>query len=340
MMKAIRLHAIHDLRVHDETAPTLQENSRFDTLLKVTSTGVCGSDLHWFEEGGIGDAKLKAPLVLGHEFAAIAENGPYKGRRVAADPAIPCGHCEQCLEGNSNLCNHVIFSGHGSQDGSLREYMLWPHENLHLLPDEVSDDDGAMLEPLGVAIHAVDLGHIKTGMRVGVFGVGTIGLLTQQVARAAGATEIYVSDRRQHRLDAAEELGAHHLYVADDHFTESQAVLTDTQKRGLDVVFECAGDNSAVESAIAACKPGGTVVLVGIPGDDRSSFTASTARRKGLTIRMSRRMKPVYPRAISLVQRGRVNVRALVSRRFPLDQAQQAFEVAQVRQAIKVMIAG
>ena len=154
-MKSVRLHAIHDLRLHDEQAPTIDNNPRFDTLLKITSIGVCGSDLHWFEEGGIGDAKLKAPLILGHEFAAVVESGPFKGQRVAVDPAIPCGHCEQCLEGNSNLCNHVIFSGHGSQDGSLREYMTWPQENLHLLPDDVSDDDGAMLEPLGQLLRTV-----------------------------------------------------------------------------------------------------------------------------------------------------------------------------------------
>jgi L-iditol 2-dehydrogenase len=335
-MKAIRLHDIHDLRVHEEDLPTTDE--KFDTLLKVTSVGVCGSDLHWFEEGGIGDAKLKRPLVLGHEFAAVVESGPLKGRRVAVDPAIPCGHCELCLAGHSNLCEQTRFSGHGNIDGALREYMPWPSENLHLLPDSVSDDDGALLEPLGVAIHAVDLGHIKTGMSVGVFGVGAIGLLTQQVARAAGATDIFATDRRRHRLDASEELGAHHTYLADDAFSESQAILADTNKRGLDVAFECAGDNAAVESAFNAVKPGGAVVLVGIPSDDRTAFTASVARRKGLTIKMSRRMKPVYPRAIALVQRGMVNVRALVSARFKLAEAQAAFENAQKREGLKVVI--
>lgn len=335
-MQAIRLHNIHDLRAHDERVPTTDD--KFDTLLKITSVGVCGSDLHWFEEGAIGDAKLKHPLVLGHEFAAVVQSGPLRGRRVAVDPAIPCGHCELCLVGHGNLCEKPIFSGHGTQDGALREYMPWPSENLHLLPDSISDDDGALLEPLGVAIHAVDLGHIKTGMSVGVFGVGAIGLLTQQVARAAGAIELFVTDRRQHRLDASEELGAHHRYVADDYFTESQAILADTNKRGLDVVFECAGDNAAVESAFNAVKPGGTVVLVGIPSDDRTSFRASTARRKGLTIKMSRRMKPVYPRAIALVQQGRVNVRALVSSRFKLADSQAAFEVAQRREGLKVVI--
>jgi len=224
------------------------------------------------------------------------------------------------------------------QDGAFREYMAWPEENLHTLPDSVSDDDGALLEPLGVAIHAVDLAHLKTGMSVGIFGAGSIGLLTLQVARASGATDLYVTDRRQHRLDAAEEFGAQHTYVANDDRTESQAILAATNKRGVDVAIECAGDNAAVESAFAAVKPGGTVVLVGIPSDDRTAFTASVARRKGLTIKMSRRMKRVYPRAIALVQRGLVNVSALVSQRFNLADTQQAFEAAERREGLKIVV--
>jgi len=335
-MKAIRLHDVRDLRVHTEAAPIPE--GRFNTLLKISSIGICGSDLHWFDEAGIGDAKLKRPLVLGHEFAAVVESGPLKGKRVAVDPAIPCGLCEMCLAGHSNLCEHTIFSGHGTQDGAFREYMAWPEENLHTLPDSVSDDDGALLEPLGVAIHAVDLAHLKTGMSVGIFGAGSIGLLSLQVARASGATDLYVTDRRQHRLDAAEEFGAQHTYVANDDRTESQAILADTNKRGVDVAIECAGDNAAVESAFAAVKPGGTVVLVGIPSDDRTAFTASVARRKGLTIKMSRRMKRVYPRAIALVQRGLVNVSALVSQRFNLADTQQAFEAAERREGLKIVV--
>jgi L-iditol 2-dehydrogenase len=335
-MKAVRLYATRDLRLCDETIPLLK--SHFDTLINVTSIGVCGSDLHWFEESGIGDARLNQPLVLGHEFGAVIAGGPRAGERVAVDPAIPCMRCEYCTEGNSNLCEHTIFSGHGNQDGALREFMAWPAENLHRLPESLTDDDAAMLEPLGVAIHGVDLGHIKTGMTVGVFGAGPIGLLIQQVARVAGATTLYATDRRAHRLDAAAELGAHKTYQADDARSEAAAILSETRGRGVDVAFECAGDNAAVEAACAATKPGGTVVLMGIPADDRTAFTASIARRKGLTIRMARRMKPVYPRAIALLTQGRVNVRALVTHRFPLAQTAQAFAVAARREGLKVIV--
>ena len=175
-MKAIRLHGSGDLRIHDEPVPVAGEGER---LVRVRSMGVCGSDLHWFTEGAIGDAKLERPLVLGHEFAGETEDG----RRVAIDPAIPCGRCEFCEHGHPNLCSALIFAGHGEQDGALREWVAWSERSLFPIPDSFSFADAAMLEPLGITIHTVDLGNLKAGMRVGVFGCGPIGLLIIQVAR-------------------------------------------------------------------------------------------------------------------------------------------------------------
>jgi len=314
-MKVARLHGVSDVRLHEEDLPATAGG---ETLVKVTAVGLCGSDLHWFSEAGIGDARLARPLVLGHEFAGVTASG----QRVAIDPAIPCGVCELCREGNPNLCLSVRFAGHGATDGALREEMSWPDECLFPIPDSLSAIDGAMLEPLGVAIHAVDLGKLKAGVRVGVFGCGPIGLLTLQVARAAGAAEIYVTEPLPHRLDAAQELGA-------KVWKEGQAV---------DVAFECAGENAAVDDAFSAVKPGGRVILVGIPADDRTSFSASVARRKGLTIKLARRMKHTYPRAIRLVESGRVDVRSLVSHRFPLDKVAEAFATAQRRDGLKVVV--
>ena len=169
-------------------------------------------DLHWFSEGGIGDARLNHPLVLGHEFSGITENGI----RVAVDPAIPCRECEQCIGGNPNLCEKVIFAGHGDKDGALREWVTWDERNLFPIPDAVTYSDAAMLEPLGVAIHSVDLAHLQVGMRVGVFGCGPIGFLIIQLARLAGANAITASDKLAHRLDAAEAFGANHTFFAHD----------------------------------------------------------------------------------------------------------------------------
>jgi len=329
-MKTARLHGLQDIRIHDEPQPVPALGQK---LLKITSVGICGSDLHWFAEQGIGDARLTHPLVLGHEFAAITENG----ERVAVEPSVPCGRCEYCLRGHPNLCPTVLFAGHGEQDGALREFMAWDEHCLFQLPDSLSNDDGAMLEPLGVALHAIDLGHLKTGMSVGIFGCGVIGLMMVQLARLSGATNIIATDIRQHRVDAARALGATQAFLVEDR-RGVEMISSASGRRGLDVVFEVAGDQDAVEAAVATVIPGGKVVLVGIPSDDKTSFPASTARRKGLTIKLVRRMKHTYPRAIELVSKGLVDVRSLVTHRFDLEHAAQAFETARQREGIKVMI--
>ena len=329
-MKMLRLHAPGDLRLHDESLPL---PSFGETLVRVKAVGICGSDLHWFSEGSIGDAKLDKPLVLGHEFAGETE----AGQRVAVDPAITCGQCEFCKKGHPNLCSSIIFAGHDEQDGGLREWMAWDEKSLFLIPDSFTYADGAMLEPLGIAIHAVDLGKLKAGMTVGVFGCGPIGLLIIQVARAMGATNIIATDKLLHRVDAAKSFGAHHAFLAEDN-RELGEIRAATNERGVDVAFEAAGVQDAVDAAFAAVLPGGKVILAGIPDKEETSFSASIARRKGLTIKLVRRMKHTYPRAIELVSNGLVDVRSLVTHRFPLEQAGEAFRVAERREGLKVII--
>jgi L-iditol 2-dehydrogenase len=329
-MKVIRLHARADLRLHDESDPIPGAGEK---MLQVKAVGICGSDLHWFAEGGIGDAQLEHPLVLGHEFAGITESG----QRVAVDPAIPCRQCELCQHGHPNLCERVAFAGHGALDGALRERMAWDEKNMIPIPDLLTYADGAMLEPLGVAIHAVDLAHLKAGMTVGVFGCGAIGLLIVQLARLSGAVTIIATDRLVHRLEAAGSMGATKAILAEGG-AEIQKVMAATGGRGVNIAFEVAGEQEAVDTSIAAVIPGGKVILAGIPVDDSTSFSASTARRKGLTIKLVRRMKHTYPRAIELVSTGLVDVRSLVTHRFPLVKAVEAFAVAQQREGIKVII--
>ncbi len=329
-MKVIRLHASADLRLHDEPDPIPVAGEK---MLRVKAVGICGSDLHWFAEGGIGDAQLEHPLVLGHEFSGITESG----QRVAVDPAIPCRQCELCQHGHPNLCERVAFAGHGAQDGALREWMAWDERNLFPIPDSLTYADGAMLEPLGIAIHAVDLANLKAGMTVGVFGCGAIGLLIVQLARLSGAATIIATDKLVHRVEAACTLGATKAILAEGG-AEIQEVMAATGGRGVDIAFEVAGEQEAVEISFAAVLPGGKIILAGIPANDRTSFPASVARRKGLTIKMVRRMKHTYPRAIELVSRGLVDVRSMVTHRFPLVKAAEAFVVAQRREGIKVII--
>jgi L-iditol 2-dehydrogenase len=333
-MQVLRLHNAGHLALHDEPIP---QPGLGEALLRISAVGVCGSDLHWFSEAGIGDARLDHPLVLGHEVAGMVESGRLKGQRVAIDPAVSCHTCEFCLEGNPNFCTNLRFAGHGHQDGAMQDFYCWPEECLHPLPDDLSEADGAMLEPLGVAIHAVDLAHLRPGMTAGVFGNGPIGLLILQMARLAGAVRLYATDLLPARLEAAEDFGAQQVYLAD-HLQEAAAILAETEGRGLDVVFEAAGENEAVEAAIACAKPGGTVILAGIPGEDRTAFSASIARRKGLTIKLVRRMKLTYPRAIDLVASGLVDVHSLVTHCYPLSDFQTAFETASQRKGLKVIV--
>jgi L-iditol 2-dehydrogenase len=337
-MRVARLHGVGDIRLTDEPVPEVPPGH---SLVRVTATGICGSDLHWYAEGGIGDARLDEPLVIGHEFAGVIEGGPRDGEPVAVDPAMPCGECELCLEGNRNLCVRIRFAGHGHQDGGLREYVAWPTELLHTLPDGFTAADGAILEPLGVAIHAVDLGHLRVGMSVGVVGCGPIGLLLIQVARAAGASTIVAVDPLAHRREAARRLGAD-LVLGPDEVGDpgTLAARAGGNPHGVHVAFEVAGVDDAVALAVDAARPGARVVLVGIPGEDRTSFPAGTARRKGLTLLLSRRMKEVYPRAIALVRSGRVDVRSVVSESFALEDVSKAFEVAVARTGLKVVVGG
>jgi L-iditol 2-dehydrogenase len=333
-MKALRLHGPGDLRLVDEAPPVpgLEEE-----LVRVTAVGICGSDLHWYAESGIGDVSLSRPIVLGHEAAGVIESGPRRGQRVAIDPAIPCEKCEQCRAGHYHFCLALHFAGDGATDGTLREFVAWPSGSLIAVPDTLSDADVAMLEPLGVALHAARLGEIRPGERVGVFGCGPIGLFLIQLARASGATTIVATDVLPHRLAAAREAGATATALVTGG-TERAELRAATGGHGVDVAFEAAGVDDSVETSVVLAAPGGTVVIVGIPSEDHTTFTASTARRKGLTIKLSRRMNRVYPEAIRLVESGLADVRSIVTASYPLAEHEAAFAAAAARDGLKIVV--
>jgi L-iditol 2-dehydrogenase len=333
-MKAIRLFGINDLRIDDVPMPTPQAN---EVLLQTMSVGVCGSDVHYFQEGGTGSLRMDRPLILGHEFSARIASGPDQGMLVTVDPALNCGECEFCKEGNPNFCENLRFAGSEDTDGAMQTFLAWPRKAIYPLPSIMTPEEGAMLEPLGIAIHALRLGKVFPGMDIGVFGTGPIGLLTIMMAKLAGAGRIFATDRLPDRLQVAQECGATHVFQADG--SETGPILSATGNRGLDVTFETAGDDgSAVETAIETAKPGGTTVLVGIPSEDITQFTASAARRRGLTIKLSRRMKNTYPLSIQLVSTGQINLKPLITHIFPLEAYQKAFQTATSRQGIKVVI--
>jgi L-iditol 2-dehydrogenase len=331
LMTAARLHAVGDVRISREAAPVPAPG---EDLVRVDCVGICGSDLHWFGEGSIGDARLDSPLVLGHEMGGTIVSGPRAGTRVAIDPAIPCWNCALCHAGHPNLCLHVRFAGHGRNDGGMRQYLCWPADRLHPVPAEISDEAIAVLEPLGVALHALDLAHLKIGARVGIVGCGPIGVLAVQLSRLSGAATVLAVEPLAHRRDLAAAYGA--IAVTPDQAVVRAMELT--AGLGLDAVVEIAGTADAIELAVDLARPGGRVVLAGIPTDDRTTFTASTARRKGLTIALSRRMTELYPRAIELVASGRIEADALVSHGFDITDVAEAFATAAGRSGHKVIV--
>jgi L-iditol 2-dehydrogenase len=321
-VRALRLHGAHDVRLADEADPQPRAD---EVLLEVGAVGLCGSDRHWFVEGNIGDAALQGPLVLGHEFAGTIMSGPRAGERVALDPAIPCGSCAPCVAGRHNLCVATRFAGHGTTDGALRSVLAWPERLANPLPDSLSDVEGALAEPLGVALHALDLGGARPGTTAGVFGCGPIGLLLVQLLRMVGLTTVLATDPLPHRLAAAGTLGALALGEGED--------------AQVDLAFEAAGEDEALADALRTLRPGGTVVVVGIPAGDRLSLAASTARRKGLRIVFCRRMQPAdHTRAIALAAAGRIDLAPLVSGTYPLAEGPAAFEALEGREGLKLIV--
>jgi L-iditol 2-dehydrogenase len=347
-MTAARLYGPKDLRVVQVPHPGAPGPN--EVLLRVTAVGICGSDLHSYQDARIGDTTLQAPLTLGHEFAGIAEEmGPgdgldgefnplRHGMRVAVDPARPCGRCEMCELGHPNLCRRLHFCGLYPDEGSLSQWMHMPAHTCFPVPDSISDAGAALLEPLGVAIHATDLAKLRVAESVVILGAGAIGLFILQTARASGATPIYVVDQFPWRLAVAEELGGIPInYREQDPVAAVQAA---THGRGVDCAIEAAWADHSIQWAAEMARLGGRLVLVGIPGDNKFVMNHATARRKGLTIRMSRRMKHVYPRAIRLVEHGKINLDGLISHRFPLADAPAAFALNDAYQdnVVKVVI--
>jgi L-iditol 2-dehydrogenase len=346
-MLAARVHGPSDLRV--EKLPHPGPPGPGQVLLRVSVTGLCGSDLHSYQDARIGDTPILAPLTLGHEFSGVVEGvGPESldgyfdplrpGVRVAVDPAQPCGRCEPCEKGHPNLCAGLHFCGNYPDGGSLCEWMHMPARSCFPMPTALDDTEAALLEPLGVAIHAVDLGRLRVAGSLAIVGAGPIGLLILQVARLAGADPVFVVDRLPWRLKAAGRFGA--VPIRCDEADPVETVLKETHGRGVDVAIEAAWADRSVEDAAGMARLGGRLVLVGIPGDDQLSLRHSTARRKGLTILMSRRMRHAYPRAIRLAEQGKVDLSGLVTHRFPLKEAAEAFRLnaAYAAGVVKVMV--
>lgn len=314
MNQALFLHGPHDARV----APfNLREGGPDDVLLKIAAVGLCGSDLHYYKDGGIGAALIREPFVPGHEFAGtlqsdLPELGLPRGAMVAVDPNKACGRCEWCQERHFNLCPNVAFIGAPPIDGAMTAQLWVPRSQIVPLPPGMTALEAVMLEPLGVAIHAVDLAKPHLLERVIVLGGGPIGLLLLQVLKAAGAGEVFVVEPLAHRRAMAARLGA------ADVAAGVAAAAGWGDGKGFSLVMEATNNPLGFRDAVLAARIGGRIVLVGIPDGDSYTLPAAEARRRALKIKFARRMGEVYPRAIALVASRRVDVESLVTHRVGL----------------------
>lgn len=335
-MLAARLHGARDLRVEPIGQPGAAPAGQ--VLLSVGAVGICGSDLHIYQDGRTGDAVIDKPIVLGHEFAGVVEavgdqtvtdgtGQPLEiGTRVAVDPAQPCGACDQCQADQPNLCRRLVFRGQYPHDGALVQSMHVPAGNCYPLPPGITPAEGALLETLGIAIHALRLAPVPPQAAVAVIGAGPVGLCVGQVLGQHLDRPPMISEKLPWRLEAARRLGG---TVNDPTQADPvQWALEATGGRGVDVVFEAAWSDESITTAARMLRPGGRLIVIGIPGNDRFALPHSLARRKELSIIFSRRMKHTYPQAIELVNSGKVDLGGLITHRFPLEKAPEAFEAA------------
>jgi L-iditol 2-dehydrogenase len=328
-MKALVLHGINDLRVDDWPKPRPGPGQ---VLVRVRAVGLCGSDVHYYTHGRIGDQLVTKPMIVGHEGAGeVAELGPgvtnlKVGQRLALEPSNSCGRCEWCTTGRPNLCPSVKFCSTPPYDGLMCELAVLERHQCVPIPDALTFDEAAMLEPLQVGVHATNLIGLKPGETVAVVGVGPIGLGCMEMARVAGAGRIIVTDKLDYRLKLARKLGADDA-VNVEKADPVEAVMKLTGGRGADLVFECTNRAAGTPQAYDLAAIGGRVCLVGIPEEDTITVDTHRPRRKELRIQYIRRSRHAAQQAIGLVASGRLDVKSWITHRVPLADAKKAFDM-------------
>ena len=315
-MKAAVLHAPGDVRIEERERP--QPGPR-EVLVQITAVGVCGSDVHYYEHGRIGPFVVEAPLVLGHESAGrVVELGEGAskhavGDRVTLEPGVPCGRCRECRAGRYNLCVDVVFFATPPIDGAFAEFVPIHEDFAFALPDELSDEEGALMEPLSVGVWACQKAGVSAGDRVLVTGAGPIGQLAMQCALAYGATEVTVSDVNERRLALAARTGATRIVTAGEPLDFE-----------VDVLIECSGHPQALTDGIGALRPAGVAVLVGMGPEEEGTVPLSIIQTREIWVTGTFRYANTYPIAIALAAAGRVDLKAIMTGRFGLDDADAA----------------
>lgn len=345
VMRTAQLTGPRTIAVREVPLPSLPEDR--DVLIKVGAVGICGSDVHYFQHGRIGDQAVEYPFTFGHECSGTIEMcGPLSGDlapgdRVAIDPAVSCGECDQCRSGRPHTCRSLRFLGcPGQLPGCLSEYILMPASNCFKLPDNLSLDQGVLAEPLAIGVYAVGFLAGTKSESIGILGAGPIGLSVLLAALAERTeTDIYVTDKVEERLKAAHKAGA--AWAGNPEQTDIVGEILD-QEQGLDAVFECCGDPEALDQAVEILRPGGRLYILGIPEADSVGFDIHTLRRKEIRIQNIRRQNGCTQKALDLMAEGNVDASFMATHRFPLSRTQDAMQmVSEYRDGvIKALIMG
>jgi L-iditol 2-dehydrogenase len=311
-----------------------------DVLIRLGAVGVCGSDIHYYTTGRIGSQVVEYPFTVGHECAGTIEQvgGEVSlvrpGDRVAIEPAMHCGQCDQCRCGRTNTCRATRFLGcPGQAEGSLSELLVMPEQNCLKIADDVGMGEATISEPLAIGIYAVEQSGLARGATIGILGMGPIGRTVLLPAMHKGAGACYATDRIPERCTAAHGAGA--TWVGNPGEQDIVAAILQQQPSGLDIVFECCGQQEALDQAVQLLRPGGTLMFIGIPEDHRVGFDAETMRRKELTIVNVRRQRGCVEKALDLIGQNPTEVRALITHRFPFAETEAAFDlVANYREGV------
>jgi L-iditol 2-dehydrogenase len=320
-------------RVELREMPEPHEPGPGEVTVRVRAVGICGSDMHFYREGSCAGSAASYPIILGHEPAGeVAAVGPQvqglrPGARVAIEPAITCGKCEFCRAGRHNLCERVVFMGGLQLPGFLREWASIPARNAVEIPSSMSYPVATVVEPLAVILHALELTRLEPGDTVAVMGAGPIGLLAVAVARIAGAGRIISADRIPCRLALAQELGADAVIDVASQPT-AEAILDLTNGRGAHLIIDAAGKPDSLNPALRAVRHGGRVVLIGIPSEDMPRVDLYAALNREATLLALKRSNRNDRAALRLIESGKIDAAKLITHRFPLSQADKAFQTA------------
>jgi len=331
-MKAMVLTGLRAMEMRELPDPRIAQDT--DVLLKIAAVGVCGSDVHYYRAGQIGSQVVTYPFAVGHECSAVvAQVGRgvtrlKPGDRVAVDPAMACGQCDQCRGGRPHTCRKLRFFGcPGQAEGCLSEYVAMPQECCYPIPDHMTAEQAALSEPFSIGLYAVALAGLTEGARIAILGAGPIGLSTMVAAQARGAAALYVTDKIDVRLGVAKAAGA--TWVGNPDGANVVAAIAGQEPLQLDAVFECCGEQAALDQAVELLKPGGKLLLVGIPSVDRLSFAIEQARRKELCIQNVRRQNHCVQPALDMIARRQVKVDFMITHRFPFAETKAAFDMVE-----------